>query len=208
MFFQQSDLYKAWDENAKFILNRCRRSDRAHFDVCCKVRSLPIRAGLELALERYPPRDERARWNLTVTHRRRMKINDEIQRSLAKNIEPKKWIEDAEVPFHIFPGTLLIGRNNDHSKVKTGAFLVATDFDDTGVEMHDEFDMKPFKLTFEQVAKHTRLRHAMTLYSTQGRSLLGTIEIHDWNNRHFSSTSLYVALSRAKESDKIWLAKS
>ena len=50
-----------------------------------------------------------------------------------------------------------------------------------------------------QVAKHTRLRWALTLTSVQGRSLPGTIGIHDTNSKHFSAAHLYVALSRATD---------
>ncbi len=105
-----------------------------------------------------------------------------------------------------------MGRNNDLSKVKTGAFLLVQQLvDEDGpnalVDLIDEFTNDRFKLSLEQIAKHTPLRHAMTLYSTQGRSLPGTVAIHDWRNPHFTSTSLYVALSRARESDKVWMAR-
>ena len=204
--FQNSELYKAWAECTKFVLQRCRRSDSAHFDFCNLVRGLPAAEGVRLALERYTPRDQTALWNLVISHRKRKHINDRLQRHAAKAVDVTLWIPDAEVPFHIFTGTRLMGKNNDHSKIRTGAFLDVLNVTCQEIEVVDEHVRIPFKMSPAQVAKYTRLRHAMTLYSTQGRSLPGTIAIHDWKNRYFTSTSLYVALSRAKESDKVWLA--
>jgi hypothetical protein len=206
--FQSSDLYKAWAGCTKFVLNRARRNDTAHFDFCNRIRRVSIDEGVNLAMERYPPRNELATWNLVVSHWRRRLINNDMQKRAAAKVQEKAWIEDAEVPFHIFAGTELMGRNNDFSHIKTGAFLVVTKLLGDGVEMQDEGLKETFKLNFGQVAKYTRLRHAMTLYSTQGRSLQGTIAVHDWLNKYFTSTSLYVALSRARESDKVWMAAS
>ena len=84
--------------------------------------------------------------------------------------------------------------------------MVVTSVEEDKIEVQVEGEETPIVLRPDQVAKHTKLRHAMALYSTQGRSLVGTIAVHDWNNPYFSPISLYVALSRAKESDKIWMA--
>ena len=61
--------------------------------------------------------------------------------------------------------------------------------------------------TLPALAKHTRLRWALTLCSVQGRSLAGTIAIHDVQNRHFGPTHLYVALSRARDGGDVWLVR-
>ncbi len=208
--FQTSDLYKAWSCNTKFVLKRGRRSDQGHFNFCSQIRLMPIADGRQLALERYPPRDEAAVWNLVVSNWRRKAINDKMQKEATLNAKTKIWIEDAEVPFHIFAGTRLMGRDNDLSNVKSGAFLIVQQLiegPEELVDIIDEFTNDRFKLSIKQIAEHTRLRHAMTLYSAQGRSLPGTVAVHDWANPNFTSTSLYVALSRARESDKVWMAR-
>ena len=203
--FQDSDLYKSWSECTKFVLRRCRRSDGAHFEFCNRIRGLEISHGVQLALERYPPRSDTAKWNLTISHWKRKCLNGEMQRKLATQVDEKVWVADAEVPFHIFRGTELMGRNNDHRIITTGAFLDVLEVEGNKVKLIDLATEIEFTVSLDQVAKHTKLRHAMTLYSTQGRSLPGTIAVYDWNNPHFTPTSLYIALSRAKESDKIWM---
>ena len=54
-------------------------------------------------------------------------------------------------------------------------------------------------MTPEQLGRHTRLRWALTIYGSQGRSLPGTIAVHDSHHPFFSLTHLYVALSRATD---------
>ncbi len=54
-------------------------------------------------------------------------------------------------------------------------------------------------MSVEQIAAHTRLRHALTLCSVQGRSLPSTVGIHDVSSRFFTETHFYVALSRATD---------
>ena len=63
-----------------------------------------------------------------------------------------------------------------------------------------------FDVTVDQLIRHTRLRWALTLCSVQGRSLSGTIVVHDTHSRHFSTTHLHVALSRATDGRNVSIA--
>jgi hypothetical protein len=79
-----------------------------------------------------------------------------------------------------------------------------------GVFDSDRGDGRPaeeFEASVEQLAKHTRLRWALTLCSVQGRSLQGTIAVHDVGSVHFSQTHLYVALSRATDGALVSIAE-
>ena len=60
-----------------------------------------------------------------------------------------------------------------------------------------------FTLTPQQVAKHTRLRWAVTYPAIQGRTLDGTVRLWDTASKHFTIEALYVGLSRAKEGSKV-----
>ena len=80
----------------------------------------------------------------------------------------------------------------------SGAFLLVTELrGDEAVWLLDEDAGDGFEVSIDQVAAHTKLRWGLTLCSVQGRSLSGTIGIHDVNSRHFSDAHLYIALSRA-----------
>ena len=54
-------------------------------------------------------------------------------------------------------------------------------------------------MSVSSLVKHTRLRHALTLRSVQGRTLSGTVALYDINSKHFTPTHLYVGLSRATD---------
>ena len=80
-----------------------------------------------------------------------------------------------------------------------GAFLLVKRVSPEGVWLQDEDTGEELEVSTAQVAKHTRLRWALTLTSVQWRSLPGTVGIHDTSSRHFSAAHLYVVLSRATD---------
>ena len=89
-----------------------------------------------------------------------------------------------------------------------GAFLLVSGVGQDGaVRLRDEDTLEEFEASVEQIAKHTRLRWALTLCTVQGKSLPGTIAIHDVESTHFSVTHLYVALSRATDGANVSIAK-
>ena len=56
-------------------------------------------------------------------------------------------------------------------------------------------DLPELEVSLLNLAKHAKLPHALTMTSVQGRSLSGTITIHDAANTHFEPTHMYVGLS-------------
>ena len=65
-----------------------------------------------------------------------------------------------------------------------------------------------FEVSVSSLVKHTRLRHALTLCSVQGRTLSGTVALYDINSKHFTPTHLYVGLSRATDGRKVSIASN
>ena len=61
----------------------------------------------------------------------------------------------------------------------------------------EDLDGEEFDISVSQLVRHTRLAHGLTLCSVQGRTLSGKIALYDLGSRHFTSTHLYVAVSRA-----------
>ena len=98
-----------------------------------------------------------------------------------------------------------MGCNDSHPHISNGAFLDVVELTDDGVLLRDLDTNERFTVTHKAMAAHTRLRHALTLCSVQGRSVSGTVAIHAVHSRHFSVTHLYVALSRARNGDDVWL---
>ena len=208
--FEKSELFLNWSEGTRFVLRRCRRSDQAHFDFYTSLRDRPVREALAAARARYPARAEGAcTWNITMSNWRRKKINEKMQRRAAEAVpEAAKALiegEGVEVPYHLFAGTRLIG-SNTVGKFVNGAFLVVLELGSETARLQDEDTQEEFEVRLEQIAKHCRLRWALTLCSVQGRSLRGTIMIHDTESCFFSSTHLYVALSRAVDGGSVWIA--
>ena len=139
---------------------------------------------------------------------RRKKINERLQRKAAAGQTEKLWIDgdDAEVHYHLFVGTRLISANTV-GKFVNGAFLLVCGITPEGISLQDEDAKECFEVSVEQIAKHTKLRWALTLCAVQGKSLDGTIAIHDTRSVHFNIKHLYVALSRATDGANVSIAK-
>ena len=198
--FENSDLFLNWSEATRFVLKRCWRSDQTHFDFYTGLQGMRIREALAAARARYPARAEDSTWNITMSNFRRKKINQRLQRKAAAGQSEKILIdgEDAEVHYHLFVGTRLISANT------VGKFVIG--ITPEGISLQDEETKECFEASVEQIAKHTELRWALTLCAVQGKSLDGTIAIHDTGSVHFNIKHLYVALSRATDGANVSIA--
>ncbi len=105
-----------------------------------------------------------------------------------------------------FVGTRLISANTVGKSVN-GAFLLVLGITPEGISLQDEDTKECFEASVEQIAKHTKLRWALTLCAVQGKSIDGTIAIHDVRIVHFKIKHLYVALSRATDGANVSIAK-
>lgn len=195
--FKNSRLSWLWSGGNRFVLRRCRRSDQAHFDTYCKLKDMPVSEALKIASRTYPPRYG-CNWNIVMSNYRRKQLNGEMQAAAAREHSGPKVRVQGEVPFECFVGTKLIGCNSTLKGIVNGAFLLVTAIGEK-IRVRDEDMGVESEYTPLQLAKHTKLRWALTLCSVQGRSLKGTIAIHDTGSVHFDKTHLYVALSRATD---------
>ena len=112
-------------------------------------------------------------------------------------------MESAEACYEIFVGTKLIGCNSTLKPILNCSFLEVTRLgaDRKSVFLRDEElpGLPDFEVSLLSLARHTKLRHALTMTSVQGRSLSGTITIHNAANTHFAPTHMYVGLSRGTD---------
>ena len=100
-------------------------------------------------------------------------------------------------------GTRLIGCKSTLKPILNCSFLEVTRLgaDRKSVLLRDEElpELAEFEVSLLNLAKHTQLRHALTMTSVQGRSLTGTITTHDAANTQFAPTHMYVGLSRGTD---------
>ena len=205
--FERSRLFWRWSQGNRFVLRRCRRSDRAHFDSYMRLRDMPLHEALATAHALYPPATADADWHIVLSHYKRKALNEELQQRAVQK-ETDVILVDGETPYHCFPGTKLIGSNSTLRPIVNGALLLVTKVSPDVVTLKDEdAGGEEFEVSVSQLVRHTRLRWALTLCSVQGRSLKGTVAIHDLTSRHFSTTHLYVALSRAALGSRVSIVR-
>jgi hypothetical protein len=193
--FQNFRLSWHWSGGNRFVLQKCRRSDQAHSDSYCRLRDMPLDAALGIARKTYPPPERPCDWNIVMSNFRRRRINEGMQAAAAREHQGTKVQIDGEVPFECFVGTKLVGCNSTLRGIVNGAFLIVTAIAGEKIRVRDEDTDVELECTPTQLAKHTKLRWALTLCSVQGRSLKGTIAIWDTKSVHFDKTHLYVALA-------------
>ena len=135
---------------------------------------------MEAAKASCPSRGKRAAdWNLTLSNHKRRRINSEMQHEAAAATEDRVWI-DSETLFWCFAGTRLIGFNCTLRGIVNGAFLLVKRVSPEGVWLQDEDTGEELEVSAAQVAKHTRLRWALTLTSVQGAQPAW----NHWDSRH------------------------
>jgi len=228
--FQHSRLMKSWCDCTIFRLTQGHRSDKAHFDYYCRIPGMDLGAAVEGARARHPVAPgTSADWNLTISHHRRMMLNHNLQEAATRaykaaggtsivRIDPEEEDEEETArkkrricknraqAYDLWPGTRLIGATSETKHIVNGAL-----FDVTAVSNDEEIKVTlkdietnvEFTLTPEQVAKHTRLRWAVTYPAIQARTLDGTVRLWDSDSKHFTIEALYVGLSRAKDGSKV-----
>ena len=98
--FEGSWLSWHWSGGNRFVEQRCRRSDQAHFNFYCELRDMTLTDALERAAQRYPPKNGGA-WNIVMSNYRRRKINKQMQACAASGHTGAKVCVDGEVPFRL-----------------------------------------------------------------------------------------------------------
>ena len=112
-----------------------------------------------------------------------------------------------EPRYRAFPGTLLVACNSEFPGIVNGSFLEILSATSRDVFVRDVEAGLEVQMTPEQVSRHTKLRHAITLASCQGRTLQGVVRLCDISSPHMTPAGLYVAASRATHPDLFQVAK-
>ena len=144
-------------------------------------------------------------WQICLSNHKRRRLNDECQRRLAAQIpeSEKIWVESAEACYEVSVGTRHIGCNSTLKPLLNCSLLEVTRLGDDRKSMflRDEElpELAELEASLLNLAKHTKLRHALTMTSVLGRSLSGTITIHDAANVNFRQNHMCVGLSRSTD---------
>ncbi len=226
--FQNSRLMKTWCDCTVFQMTRCRRSDAEHFDWYTRVPHMDLESAIAGAKARFTSDVPDTDWNLTISHWRRTRLNDalqakatiayraagggdvvrvEIEEEDEENSKAKKRAtKNRAQSYDLWPGTRLIGSDNEHKHVVNGALLEVTALDGEEAQVRDIETGEEFTMTITRIAKHTRLRWAVTYPAVQGRTLQGTVKLWDVESRHFALEDLYIGASRATHGSLVSIA--
>jgi hypothetical protein len=226
--FEHSRLMKIWCESSMFVLTRCRRAkdDESFFNWYTKIPRMTLQVAKEEARARLPSNGKDADWNLVISHYRRIKINDALQKAATQaykggggapskivHIKPeaetkngRRLMRNVPQAFDCWPGTRLIGADNEHKHVVNGAILEVLDTDSKGARIRDKETEEEFTMNVEQLTKHTRLSWAVTYPAVQGRTLDGTVRLWDVDSKHFTLEALYIGVSRARHGSLVSIA--
>ena len=204
----------------RLVLRECRRSEHELFQW---YRSLivggsrfetPLSHVLAEARQRFHF-DGPARYNLCISHRRRIRLNAECNRHFKPaegavfiRCKPEKGQLCAAQNLFVWPGIELLGCSRCGKRVRNNVVYTVKGIDEEHVKIsaEGEGDAGTLTLTYQQIAELTRLSFARTYASCQGTEFDSTLRLHDVNSRFFTRKHLFVALSRAKQANQIDIA--
>ena len=205
-----SALLWRWAQGTHFVLQRCRRSDAAHFRF---YMSLPqsIKAAVAKVRAHYPAGDV-ADLHLTISHRKRRAVNEAQQASFSGGRGHFIPEYDGEAGYHAVSGTPLVGSCTGRGFVN-GAFYkilhISGDFeaDVWKVSVQDTLTEQVLEVSPEVLSKHSCLAWAVVFNRSQGMTCANkTVCLHDLTSPYFSRAHLYVGLSRVTNGNDIRIA--
>ena len=215
-----SAMLRALAGSNRLVLTEGRRSDMNLFGFYQKLslggdyHSLPLGEQIQLAREAFPKQPRDAKFNLVISHRQREQLIREIQnRELARkraegaecvvlapsysggaNRAQELWLWKSKV---LISTATCRGIYNSQLLEVVGIGL------DT-VSFKDFENGEPVTLSHATVAKHLRDSAALTYASVQGRGFSDTLGLWTQSPR-MTSKHLFMGLSRARSSDKVWI---
>ena len=154
-----------------------------------------------------------ARHNLVISHRKRMRINRDINQRLRPEgavlirTKAEKGQTCSAQNMFVWEGIELIGCTQSVKKgIRNNVMYKVARIDDA-VHVSRRGDVSELiSLSIPQVAALLRLSYAQTYASCQGTEFDDSLRLHDTSNSHFTKRHLFVALSRAKKKDEIDIA--
>ena len=206
---EHSGLLHTLAGGARCTLTECRRGDRSLFDFYSSLIpggsrfELPVADAVREAKGLFQ-HDGVARWNLCISHRKRVELNRQLNRALAPDdgtvfleVRGRAVRVNGAQSLLIWPGLELFGCVSAERKgVRNGCLYTVEVIDVAAETLRLEGGVE---LTFEQAKQWLRLSFAQTYASCQGTEFSGSLRLHDCASRHFSRRSLFVGLSRARQ---------
>ena len=186
-----------------------------------------LREMIQLAKERFPYK-QRTQWNLTVSHKTRMRLNKEYNEMDAVNNMEKLWIPQSKKPspnspqdMWLFPGLIMIAyiSTGKAGSVHNGQLFEVMEWLGGSVSVNgvsgsavlrDIESMEVIELPLEFVRDNLRLGYAFTNVGCQGRSLgnfqtdkapTRGVTVWDTDSRYFTLAHLFTGTSRARSGE-------
>jgi len=136
-----------------------------------------------------------------ISHRKRITINAQINKSLAPpdavciEVRGRPSRGNSAQTMFIWPGIQLLGSMSTERKgIRNGCLYTVCEVEDDKVRLQDP----NVTLTFEQVKTWLRLSYAQTYASVQGTEFDAQLRLHDVHHPYFTRRHLFVGLSRAR----------
>ena len=181
-------------------LRENKRSDPVIFDFIRELRvdepeEMSLDAAKQRAFELFPLKATPAHHTLTMSHARRMAINQKRNAEFkpaegAIFVKPTKAYQGENQPqdMYIWPGLIMIGFGH---KVHKGVFVTIKSCDQNSITLSNGT-----VLTHEQAGSSLRLTFGLTYACSQGLSLPGRVRL-ETQSPYFTMKHLYVGCSRA-----------
>jgi hypothetical protein len=197
-------------------LTECRRGDRRLFDFYSSLIAggsrfqLSLRECVEQASSLFQ-HDGPARWNLVISHRKRVEINraqnqaEALPGAVLLEVSGRPAKGNAAQTMLIWPGIQLFGCVAVERKVRNGCLYTVESIDVAAERL--SLEAVDGELTFDQAKGWLRLSYAQTYASCQGTEFGGSLRLWDTAHPHFTMRHLFVGLSRAKQDAKVSLRK-
>jgi hypothetical protein len=205
--FEDSGLLHTLCGGNKVVLTVCRRSEAGLFDFYSSLIVGGSRFGLQVSdavrdARLLFPGSAPARWNLVISHQRRIRINREYNEREAPPeavlliVKGKAAEGNAAQSMKIWPGLQLLGCVSSEKKgVRNGCLYTVESVEADAVKLTE----LPTSFSFEQATLWLRLSYAQTYASCQGTEFTESLCLWDVGHRYFSMRHLFVGLSRAAQ---------
>ena len=207
--FQNSNLLHSMAGGNRVTLTECRRSESELFRfyaslVECGSRvCLPLSEAIHQAKAQFKYSGF-CRWNLVISHRKRILINERINKEMAPRdpnvvkleVVGRTYRGNCGQPMIIWPGIQLLACVSTRRGISTGCLYTVSAVDAANEEL--ELQELGAKITFDQAKQWLRLSFCQTYASCQGTEFDGQLRLHDVGHRFFTRKHLFVGLSRAR----------
>ena len=196
-------------------LTECRRGDRRLFDFYSSLIAagsrfeLPLRECVAQAKALFVHQGP-ARWNLVISHRKRVQINREMNQAEAPRdavcleVSGRPARGNGAQTMLLWPGIQLYGCVLMETRgIRNGCLYTVESLDPAAETV--KLEGVDGELSFDQAKTCLRLSYAQTYASCQGSEFGGSLRLHDCGHQFFTKRHLFVGLSRAKQDAQVSL---